>query len=1248
MTTKRFLLLFLFPLLLSLRAAAFQEIAIQVKDLPVQNGVAYKKIWLSAAQEPVVQLSNATYRPLAHFVPDSTIHPGEVSDFKLRLGMERKQPFAYVSIPVYRQTPAGWEVLVSCTLSVYEAPATALTSQKPAAATNSVLATGSWYKLSIDKRGVYKVDYSFVVSKTGHSGPINSSSIRLFGNGGVMLPESNATPRPDDLVENFIDMHDGGDGVFNEGDYFIFYANGPTGWVKDSSNQKFSSRKNLYADKSYYFLNLDGSGGQRVPTQAGAPAPNVTVTDYNAYAVHELDEENPGTFGKIWWGDAMGSGPGLSTTKSIAFNFPPLTDSIKATAHLGVRSPAGSNTLNVTCNGAPWGSFTFGGVPMTEGTNPLIDKTVSAGFPGSGTTVSFDFSFASGAIEAKAYIDYLLVNTRSQLRFSNGFLDFRDWRSVGPGKVAGFQLQDANGNVQVWDVSNPLQPVRMNGALSGSTYAFSNEAESLHEYIAFDGSNAPAPAYIGLVPNQNLHGHEQVDLIIVTAPEFLSAAEALAQFHRNYDGSRVLCATTTQVYNEFSSGGQDISAIRDFVRMFYKRAGTDTTQMPRNVLLFGDASYDYKDRLPNNTNYVPTFESQQSVAFGASFTTDDFFVLLDDSEFIEGTLGINALDAGIGRLPVHSPEDAAAVVNKIKVYASPASLGPWRLANTYVGDNEDGAGTHLADVETMYAAVNAEAPIFNSYKVYLDAMNFISTPGGARCPDANKAINDRIEKGTFLVNYLGHGNPEVLAHERIVTATDYNSWDNLTKLPFMVTATCDFSRFNQPAYTSAGEAIITKANGGAIAMLTTTHEVYASGNTPLNKRFLQDFFQQRADGRWNTFGESYRASKNQLFATASALNTLRFTLLGDPALQPAFPEYFVHTDSLRSLYTGHADDTLRALGGYTLSGSVRDADDNPLGDFNGRVYVTIYDKPRNVSLITKVTGVNRNYKVLDNVVYKGTATVSNGQFHVSFIAPKDINYDFGSARISYYAENGITDAAGVDTTLVIGGFSDEAATDNEPPVVQPFIGDTTFQDGGITGANTVLFVKLFDESGINVTGSSVGHDLTAVLDGDVANPYILNDYYETLPNTYKAGVVNFPINNLPDGHHTLTVKAWDVYNNSGEGSIRFEVVNGSVVAIQELGIYPNPFGDQTRFVFRHNHPNEVVKAEIYIYSTDGRLVRQLVANPKLDVAQSQELVWDGTGSHGEKLPPGVYLCRLVLTTGKGSKGSAYQKAVLLR
>lgn len=1247
MRTKLLLLLLCLQVFFLKSAFAYQSLDVLLKGMPVSNGMAFQKVMLSSPEKPIIKITATQYKLLTNFQPDTGLITGDAATaFSVQQGTEKKQAFAYIGIPLYRQTKLGWEELQSCTIEIYESPAAAKTPLKPAAATDAVLSAGTWYKVAIPQRGIYKIDYNFIATKTGHAGSLSSSAIRLFGNGGVMLYENNGVPRPDDLVENFIEMHDGGDGSFDAGDYFLFYANGPTGWVKDSVNQQFTSRKNLYEEKSYYFLNIDGSGGLRVPDQSAVPVPNTTVTDFNAYAVHESDEVNPGGFGKLWWGDVMGASAGLSNTQSISFNFPPITAPVKAEAHIAARSPA-TSTMQLSCNGAVWGSYNFSAVSMAAETNPVSNQIVKAVFPGGVSTVKVDFSYSSSAPEGKGYIDYLLLNTRSQLKIQNGFLDFRDWQSVGAGNVASFQLQNANGNLRVWDVTDFLHPVRMQGLLSGSTYTFANEADMLREYIAFDGTNTAPPEFIGTVANQNLHGHGQVDLIIVTAPQFLSAAEELAQFHREYDGSRVICATTDQIYNEFSSGGQDIGAIRDFARMFYKRAGTDTAEMPRNILLFGDASYDYKDRIAANTNFVPTFVSRESIVYGSSYTTDDFFAVLDDSEELEGSMTMNALDAGIGRLPVKTADEAAAVVNKIKIYASPASLGDWRIVNTYVADNEDNAGNHLMQSETMFSAVSDESAIFNSYKVYLDAMNFISTPSGMRCPDANKAINDRIDKGTFLLNFMGHGNPEVLAHERIVTATDYNSWDNLTKLPFMVTATCDFSKFDQPSYTSAGEAIVLKANGGAIAMLTTTHEVFAGGNAPLNERFLKDFFHQRPDGRWTTFGEAFRVSKNSMFPSSS-LNTKRFTLLGDPALQPAFPEFFVRTDSIKSLYTATVEDTMRALGAYELKGSVQEADGTVLSDFNGRVSVTIYDKPRQVSVFTKVYGVQRNYTVLDNVVYKGTATVSNGQFSISFIAPKDINYDFGKARISYYAENGITDAAGVDTNRTIGGVSDGAVTDNDAPVVQPFIGDTTFRDGGITGSNTVLFVKLFDESGINVTGSGVGHDLTAVLNDDVANPYILNDYYETLPNTYKEGTVRFPINNLPDGRHTLTVKAWDVYNNSGSGSISFEVVDGNVVAIQEATAYPNPFRDQTRFVFRHNHPDEVVKAEVFIYATDGRLVRQLTAAPKLGVAQSQELTWDGNGSHGDKLSSGMYLCRLVITTSKGVQGSTYQKVVLLR
>lgn len=1215
----------------------------------VHGSYISERIELKGYKMPVVQLTDPAFHELPG-LPDKAV-AGNPSDLKILMGMEQKRPFAVVQVPAYSQNAAGkWQQLSSFTLNVTEATATeAPATAAKGTAANSVLASGTWYKISVPARGIYKVDYSFLQSKLGITGGISSANIRLFGNGGTMLSEKTSDARPDDLVENAITVNDGGDGNFDGQDFFTFYAGGPMAWDKDSVNQRFGHRKNVYADSSYYFITVDQGAGLRIGTQGAVGTPNYTVSDFNDYAVHEEDLYNPGKFGKEWLGENFGNLTTRGNSAGFSFYTGTTTTDINARIVLADRSSVSGSIFTVTMNGQSFNTIPFTAASIEGDGPPYSVRTLNLAVPGSGNNTAVQLTYSPAANDGTGYLNAIELNYRRALIFANGQLSFRDWRSVGSGRVATYKLEGANGNVQVWDVTNPLQPVRMNGSLSGTTYTFNQDAAILHEFIALDGSAYGTPQFSGKVPNQNIHGSGPVDLILVTPEPFLTAANELADMHRQRDQQRVLVATTAQIYNEFSSGGQDVTAIRDLARMFYTRAGSDPTLFPKNILLFGDASYDYKDRVIGNTNFVPTFESRESVNLSSSYVVDEYYTMLDDNENIEDLNLINTLDIGVGRLPVKSPEEAKAIVTKIKTYHSPASLGPWRISNTYIGDNEDDAGDHLMDAEYMCNMVNTETnQLYNNAKIYLDNLPFISTPGGARCPDGNKAINDDIFKGTFMINFTGHGSTVTLTHERVLTADDFNNWKNVNKLPFMITATCDFSRYDHPEYVSAGEKLIVKEDGGAIAMLTTTAAVYASLNKPLDSNFLQAQFNQH-NGDWFTFGEAYRRGKNVTYANEpDVINNRAFILLGDPALTPAFPKYFVHTDSITDNTTGVTTDSFKALGSYTVNGRVSDVNDQVLSQFNGKAYITIYDKARTVSLRTKVYNTLREFQMQDNIIYKGIATVTNGHFSCTFIAPKDLNYDFGKGRISYYAENGETDGAGLDDGVIVGGFSDNPVTDNDGPIVKPYINDTLFRDGAVTGTNTSLYVKLYDETGINVSGNGVGHDLTAVLDNNLGTPYILNDYYQTEPNTYKRGYVSFPVTGIPDGPHTFTVKAWDVNNNSGEGKVNFVVTDGRVLTVQNLMNYPNPFSDVTHFIFEHNHPNENFTVQIGIFSVDGRKVRILEQKFLASGSHSNEMTWDGTDENGARIPAGVYPYRMILTTEKGVQTTAYQKLVYMR
>ena len=1234
-----------------------------VNAADVQHSRITKRIPLAAFTMPAVRITNVGVQALAQLPKGDTAVASPDAEYhftpflKVVIGQERKQPFALVSLPAYYRNAQGQLAAIrDFDIEVTEGSApqpVSFSALAKGTEVNSPLATGTWYKIAVPGSGVYKIDYAFLTSKLGISGAgINASAIRLYGSGGQMISENNAIAHDLGLTENAIQMNDGGDGVFGAGDYFLFYAPGITTWTADAAYDRFIHKKNVYADSAYYFINVDGgTAGLRMSNAIPpAGAANETVSTFSEYQLHENDLYNPGKFGKDWYGEKYGNYTTQGLNGDVNFNVGAGVDSLRARIITADATSAGGGSFSFALNGQGIYSTYFSALGGDE--PPPVDKDtydVKLPLTGSGSA-AFHLTYAPSVADGTAYLDFIEINYRRPLSFTNGMMPFRDLRSVGAGNVAAYQVQNANGNLQVWDVTNPRVPQKIQGTLSGSTYTFSQDAGSLHEFAAFDGSNFATPVYMGTVANQNIHGHGAVDFIIVTAPEFMTAANKLADFHRERDGLRTLVVTPAQVYNEFSSGGQDLTAIRDMARFFYLRAGNDTAQMPRYMLLFGDASYDYKNRIGSNTNFVPTYESDESVNPGGYFAVDEYYGFLDDNENINN-LGIpNTIDMSTGRLPVHTAAEANAVVSKIIGYTSPSSFGPWKLRNTYIGDNEDGAGDHLLDANAMCATVDATSQLYNDDKIYLDNLPFVSTPAGIRCPDANKAINDDIYKGTFLINYNGHGNTQTLAHERILTATDFNTWKNISKLPFMITATCDFARFDDPAYVSAGENLCIKSDGGAIALLTTTAAVYAGSNATINTDYLSSQFHQNSNGSWPTFGDAYRIGKNKTYTGTQidVINFRRFVLLGDPALQPCFPKLFVHTDSLTDLYTQGRTDTLKALGTYRLDGHVSDAAGMMLNSFNGRAYVTIYDKPRKIHLLTKEGNDPRDYTLRDNIIYKGIATVTNGDFSLEFIAPKDLNYDFGKAKVSYYAENGVTDAAGSDSSITSGGYSSAPFSDNDAPLVQPFMNDSLFRDGGITGASTLLFVKLSDASGINVSGNSVGHDLNAILDGNVGEPYNLNDYYETAPNTYKRGYVRFPIAGLADGDHTFLVRAWDVANNSGEGTVHFTVKDGAVVAVQNLVNYPNPFTDATHFFFEHNHPNEAMHIQVAIFGVDGRVVRILEQDFTPDGSHSNEIAWDGTDATGAKLQGGVYPYKMTMSTATGIKGSAYQKLVIVR
>ncbi len=1111
----------------------------------------------------------------------------------------------------------------------------------------SVLSAGTWYKLSTGAPGIYKIDIPFLASLGVNTGNIPSGSVRLFGNGGKMLPEANNGPWTDDLRENAIEVVDGGDGVLNGSDYILFYADGPDAWQKDSANLSFFHQKNLYSDRAYYFLSVGGSG-KRVQTAPLVTAPNMTVTNFSERYFHELDTVNFLSSGKEWYGEEFSDMPGRTLSRTFSVNLPniPNGSPVQLRALCAARSAGSASRFTISVNNQLTGQVVIN--PVGGGTYDLFAQENSALLSGAaGQSVNnIVFSFTPGGFNAQGWLNWFELFTRRAISLNGaGQLLFRDWLSVGNNR-AEFAVAGATNATQVWDITDPLNPLKMQGQFSGSDYRFVNDCSRLREYVAFNASGFLTPAAVGQVPPQNLHASAAADLLIISPVSLLPQAERLADIHRQRDHLRVNVVSTDQVYNEFGSGSPDPTALRDLAKMYRDKYG-GAPGIFKYLLLFGDASFDYRDRIRNNSNLVPAYQSISSLDPLATYTSDDFFAFLDDNEDINSGIVTNLLDIGVGRIPAKSIGEAKDFVDKLSVYISSQSLGPWRNNLCFIADDEDN-NLHLQDAEQISATASATAPVFDIRKIYLDAFKQETGPGGSQYPQANQDINNQVFNGVLIWNYNGHGGPARLAEETILDQSIVNGWNNPYRLPLFITATCDFAPYDNPLISSLGENILLRPKTGAIALMTTTRPVFAFSNRIMNNNYLQYALQPDAGGKYRSLGMALKDAKNFTYQTLSDIaNNRKFTLLGDPALTLSFPAQSVRVTRLNGIPAATTD-TVSATENVQVEGEVTDLQGNLLSGYNGFLYPVVFDKPQILSTLANDPGSQvTGFSSRSTILFRGRSSVSQGKFSFTFKVPKDINYSFGNGKITLYAEDGSVDANGYFTNFIVGGNGPGNAGDQEGPSIRAYLNDEMFVNGGITNQQPVLIVKLADSSGINTAGTGIGHDIVATLDNDNRSYFILNDFYQGDLDSYRRGVARFQLPELDPGPHTLRVKAWDVLNNSNETTLDFTVAGDESLAISHVLNYPNPFTTRTRFWFEHNKPGQPLQVQLQVMTITGRVVRTFSQTILTEGNRSASLEWDGRDEFGDRLGRGVYLYKLRVSAPGNTKKEVIGKLVIL-
>lgn len=1175
---------------------------------------------------------------------------------------ERKVAYTLLRILPYRKTSSGKiEKLVSFTLVPISGLSKNTTQATRVYASNSVLKDGVWYKMGIASTGMYKLGYDDLASMGIAVNQINPKNIRIYGNGGGILPESNLITRFDDLQENSIEVVGENDNSFDQGDYILFYAKGPNNTTIDYNNKLLLNTTNPYTTESFYFLNFDIGAGKRMTTQQNSSAtPTITVDDYNYFDMHEKNYST-GVNTTIKSGrERYGEEFNNQTIYDFNFSIPNIITSkplkIRADMVGRVQEPS-SSSFQVKYNGNVVSNITCFGVGFSY--EEPYGNNLTTGYMSltASENINLNITYNKPDITALGYLNFIWVNAYRELKLLGNQISFRNIDATGLGKIAQYNFSSDNPtSIKILDVSSKIDPKIQQTSINGNTLTFTINNDVLHEFHAYTGTNFSAPRLIGKISNQNLHSLGQYDFIIITHPDFKNEADRIAEFRMNNNNLRTLVVLPNDIYNEFGSGAQDASAIRDFMKMFYDRAGNNVNDMPKYLLMFGDGSYDNLGVTKSNTNYLVTFESRNSLNPFGSYVSDDYFGLLDD---VEGDWDTNpsadygsvALDVAVGRLPVQTPTQARYMVDKIIQYSNAETFGDWRNKYVLIADDQDD-NLHLKHAEGHAQIIKSRNKDFNVDKIYLDSYQQISTPAGNRYPEVNAAFNQRVNSGALVINYVGHGGENGLAHEKILTIDDINSWKGLDNMPVLLTATCSFSRWDDPAFQSAGELTLLNPIGGVIALFTTTRIVYANENKSINEAFVKSLFDSTNVGSTNTLGDIFRKSKNYN-GLGLGINQRNFTLLGDPSLPFATPKYKVVTESINNKLVNAADvDTIKALSTIEIKGFISDKNGNILTNYNGIVYPAVYDKKTAQRTLGQDKGnagsIVTSYDVQKSVIYKGKASITNGRFTFSFVVPKDISYSIGYGRLSYYAQLGTVDANGSYDSILVGSSSNTIINDVQGPEMNVFLNDENFAAGGITSETPLLIVKLNDQHGVNTVGNGIGHNITASLTSENETQKIdLNEYYESTLDNFQQGEIKYPFAKLSAGNYKLTVKAWDVLNNSSEKTTEFTVLDSKSFSIDKVYNYPNPFTTNTGFQFEHNRPGDNLEVMIQIFSVSGRLVKTIQQNTLNSGSRVSNIGWDGKDDYGDKLARGVYVYRLKVKASDGSLKDKYQKLVIL-
>ncbi len=1110
---------------------------------------------------------------------------------------------------------------------------------------SSGLAKGKWVKLQVNDNAIYKLTYEDIKGM----GIEDPSKANIYGYGGWILDENfmNNT-YIDDLPEVSCWVNKGGDNVFGPGDYLLFYGRGVIKWYY-SSKSGFEHVNNPYATYGCYFLTQGERGPKEMESiDAGSGSP-VGMNTFIDYYLHEKDLFSVIDSGRELFGENFIN----NTKQTFRFDIPGAKSSGNATLSFAAGTLT-SAEVAMNVNGVKMIAASYMKTSLSDDHGSIKTSTVSCTNLQEQNTVDVIFSGSASL----AALNFIRLNVERELKnYGEACLFFRNKPQYSAGSSTQSPVKYEIGNASgllVFDVSDNYNAKLVKTTPSGSNLQFisSPSGSTLSEFALVNPDKSfPKPISLGVVENQDLHALPQTDMVIICPRVFLPQANMLAEEHRTRSHLRVTVAEASQIYNEFASGTFDATAYRRFMKMFYDRAETEGDR-PRYLLLFGDGIYDNRFLVSdaknlNKNNFLLTYQVAESLNEATSYGTDDYFGFLRDAN---ESLGSSVLMLGIGRLPVRTQAEATTVVEKIIHYMNNTNRGKWKNNLIIAADNSDNknAGNsfcqHAAQAEQISNIVELRHPEYLLNKVYLDGFKEDVTGGKSGYPGANRKLDELFKSGVFLFNYMGHGSKSGLAAENFITMAKVNQM-SFKNLPLWITATCSFGWFDCLSG-SAGEAVLLNKQGGGIALFTTTRLVYISNNFDINKQFTEHLFVQQ-DGEYLRLGDIMRQSKVALQSDANKLN---YILLGDPALRLNYPKPGIEIREINGAPVDNDNVHFKGMELIRLSGVVLNAAGDVDTQFNGRLDVTALGSQQTIqSVIVNNEGGRFAYKDYPGTIFMGIDSVKNGTFNVQFRIPYDIDMSDNKGKMNFYASSYATseEVNGSFMKYILNGMADNIPNDPDGPVINYlYLNSTAFKSGDIVNSTPYFIAEVMDDIGINMTGSSLGHDIILTIDRSPFTTYPLNNYF--VPgDEYGKGTVRFSIPDLPAGKHTLEFKVWDLLNNSTSQTVEFYVDASIKPRLFDLMASANPAKARTSFILQHDRPNTDVEVELFIYDLSGRPVWRHKERGSTDWMESYPIEWNLVGDNGQQVDPGVYVYQAAIKTADSKTTTEAKKIVVV-